>query len=92
MRRRNRVVITGLGPITTVGIGKDEFWNGLRREESGIGTVTRFDPSPFSCHIAGEISEFEPAKFMDAHRARRLDRYSQFAIAATRLALDNPAP
>ena len=47
-----RVVVTGLGPVTPIGIGKEEFWAGLRREESGIGLITRFDPSQFNSHIA----------------------------------------
>jgi len=87
----HRVAITGLGPITAVGIGVEALWEGLRRERSPIRRVTRFDPSPWRSRIAAEIDDFEPARFMDPRTARRLDRYSQFSIAAARLALDDAA-
>ena len=86
---RRRVVVTGLGPITATGIGVDGLWAGLRRERSGIRSVSRFDPSVFNCHIAGEVDDFRPTDHMDTTRARRLDRYSQFAIAAARMALED---
>lgn len=89
MSAQRRVVITGIGPVTAVGIGVEGLWEGLHRRRSGIRRVTRFDSSPFNCHIAGEVEGFEPAEYMDRSRARRLDRYSQFAIAAARLALDD---
>jgi 3-oxoacyl-[acyl-carrier-protein] synthase II len=85
----HRVAITGLGPITAAGIGTEGLWEGLRRERSPIRRVTRFDPSPWRSRLAAEVNDFEPERYMDARTARRLDRYSQFAIAATRLALDD---
>ncbi len=88
-RNGRRVVVTGLGPITPVGIGVERLWEGLRREESGIGNVTRFDASPFRSRVAGEIADFDASQFMDKQQARRLDRYSQFAIAASRLAFED---
>ncbi len=84
-----RVVVTGLGPITAIGIGKEQLWAGLRREESGIGSITRFDPSQFNSHLAGEITDFDPTAHMESRRARRLDRFSQFAVAASRLAVED---
>ncbi|HEX7052191.1 MAG TPA: beta-ketoacyl-ACP synthase II [Longimicrobiales bacterium] len=84
-----RVAITGLGPITAVGIGVRELWRGLRRERSPIRRITRFDATPWRTRIAAEIDDFEPDRFMDARTARRLDRYSRFSIAATRLAIED---
>ena len=85
----HRVAVTGLGPITAAGVGVDALWEGLRRERSPIRRVTRFDPSPWRSRIAAEIDDFEPERFMDLRTARRLDRYSQFSIAAARLALED---
>jgi 3-oxoacyl-[acyl-carrier-protein] synthase II len=86
-----RVVITGIGPITAVGTGVEPFWNGLRRQQSPIRRITRFDASPWRTRIAAEINEFEPEQYMDAKLARRLDRFCHFSIAATRLALEDAA-
>jgi 3-oxoacyl-[acyl-carrier-protein] synthase II len=84
-----RVAITGIGPITAVGTGAAGFWNGLRECRSPIRKVTRFDPSPWRSHLAAEVVDFEPADYIDARQARRLDRFMQFAIAATRMALED---
>ncbi len=82
-----RVVITGIGPVTPIGVGVDDFWDGLRLGRSVVRQITRFDPSPFRSHIAGEVPDFDPAAWMEPRRARRLDRCSHFTIAAARLAL-----
>jgi len=84
-----RVVITGLGPITAVGIGVEAFWEGLRRERSPVRRITRFDPSPWRSRIAAEVDGFEPGRFMDARALRRLDRFGQFSIGAARLAIED---
>ncbi|MGH7475905.1 MAG: beta-ketoacyl-[acyl-carrier-protein] synthase family protein [Longimicrobiales bacterium] len=86
-----RVAITGIGPITAAGIGVAGLWAGLREQRSPIRGVTRFDATPWRSRVAGEVEGFEAARFMDASTARRLDRYSQFALAASRLALDDAA-
>lgn len=86
-RRGYRVAITGLGPITAVGTGAEGFWQGLRREQSPIRRLTRFDPSRWRCQIAAEVDDFDPGDFIDPRTARRLDRFGQFSIACTRLAL-----
>ncbi len=83
------VVITGLGPITAVGISVDGLWRGLRLRESGIRGVTRFDASPFKSRIAAQVDDFHAEDYLDAREARRLDRYSQFALAAARLAVED---
>jgi 3-oxoacyl-[acyl-carrier-protein] synthase II len=86
-----RVVITGIGPITPVGIGRDALLEGLRRAESAVGPITRFDASPFRSRIAAQIEDFEPTDFMEAKRAGRLERFGQFAVASSRLALEDAA-
>jgi 3-oxoacyl-[acyl-carrier-protein] synthase II len=84
-----RVAITGIGPITAVGIGADALWAGLRAERSPIRRITRFDSSPWRSRIAAEIDDFQPDAFMDAKQARRLDRFGHFSIACARLALED---
>ncbi|NIR35320.1 MAG: beta-ketoacyl-[acyl-carrier-protein] synthase II, partial [Actinobacteria bacterium] len=88
---RQRVAVTGIGPITAAGTGVDGLWDGLRRERSPVRRVTRFDAGPWRSRIAAEVDDFEPLQYMDARAIRRLDRYSQFAVAATRMALHDAA-
>ena len=85
--QRVRVAVTGVGPITAVGTGATDFWDGLRRERSPVQRITRFDASVWRSQIAAEVNEFEPGDYMDAKLARRLDRFCHFSIAATRLAI-----
>ena len=87
--QQRRVVITGIGAITPIGVGTDALWAGLRRGTSAVDTVTRFDPSPFRSRIAAEVRDFHPTDHIEARRARRLDRFSQFSVAATRLAIED---
>ncbi|MEJ2185005.1 MAG: beta-ketoacyl-ACP synthase II [Gemmatimonadota bacterium] len=84
-----RVAVTGLGPITASGIGVDELWRGLRRQRSPIRRATRFDPQAWRSQLAAEVDGFEPERYMDRRTSRRLDRYAQFSVAATRLALQD---
>ncbi len=86
---RRRAVITGIGPITCIGIGVDHFWNGILAERSGVGSITSFDPSVFRVRCAGEISDWDPEQFFSPHRLKRLDRYAQFAVLSAKLALDD---
>ncbi len=86
---KRQVVVTGIGAVTPIGCGSAGLYEGLRRERSAIDRITRFDPTPFSCTIAGEVREFDPAAYIDPKRLRRLDRYSQFALACARIALDD---
>jgi 3-oxoacyl-[acyl-carrier-protein] synthase II len=87
MGELRRVVITGVGAVTPIGTGVEGLWAGLRRRESAVGCVTRFDATPFRSRTAAEVNDFFPSDHIEERRVRRLDRYSQFAIAATRLAL-----
>lgn len=84
-----RAVITGLGPVTCIGIGKDAFWQGLLAQKSGITRLTRFDTSLYRAHCAGQIEDWDATHFFPPHRLKRLDLYAQFAVASARLALDD---
>ena len=86
---KRRVVVTGIGAITPIGLGREGLWNGLRAERSAVGPVTRFDPSPFRTHIAAEVNDFAPADHLDTRNARRLHRFLQFAVATSRMALED---
>src|ERR687886_38051 len=88
-RQRRRVVVTGIGAVTPVGTAAEGLWAGLRAQRSGVRTVTQFDPTPFRSHNAAEVPDFAPADFMETKKAKRMDRFSQFAIASARLALDD---
>jgi len=83
----SRVVVTGIGVISPNGLTVDEFWHNLTHGVSGVGPITAFDASPFTCRIAGEVNGFEPTQYMDAKAARRTSRFAQFAVAATKMAL-----
>ncbi len=84
-----RVVITGVGAVTPIGIGVEALWTGLQAKRSVVGPVTRFDPSPFRTRIAAQVPDFHATDFMEARRTKRLDRFGQFSIAAARLAIED---
>jgi len=84
---RKRVVITGLGIVSPIGIGKDDFFNSSIAGRNGIGPITAFDVSRYPAKLAGEVHGFDPTLYMDRKKARRLGRATQFAIAAARQAL-----
>ena len=86
---KKRVVITGLGAISPVGNTAAELWQALLAGKSGIGPITRFDAAEYDAKIAGEVKDFEPTAFIDKKEARRMDRFTQFAIAAAKMALDD---
>ncbi len=83
----NRVVITGMGAITPIGTGKDEFWKGLMEGRNGIDKITRFDASEYHAQIAGEVKDFDPTDYIDKKESKRMDRCTQFAVAAAELAI-----
>jgi 3-oxoacyl-[acyl-carrier-protein] synthase II len=87
MSDARRVVVTGIGAVTPIGLGVEGLWEGLRRRQSAVRCITRFDPTAFKSRVAGEVADFVPTDHIEERRARRLDRYSQFTIAATRMAL-----
>jgi 3-oxoacyl-[acyl-carrier-protein] synthase II len=83
------VVVTGIGPVTPVGVGRDPFWEALVAGRSGIGEVTLFDASDFPVRIAGEVKDFDPGTWMEKKAARRTDRVVQLAVAAAKLAWED---
>ena len=84
---KTRVVVTGLGVITPIGNDVDSFWNGIKNKEVGIGPITCFDAADFKCRLAAEVKDFDPKAYMDNKTARRMERFSQFAVAAASQAL-----
>lgn len=84
---KKRVAITGIGVISPVGIGKDSFWEALKAGRSGIGPVTRFATDGFPTRIAGEVKGFDPAAYMDKRDIKRMDRFAQYAVAASKMAV-----
>src|SRR5205085_727142 len=88
-RVERRVVVTGLGLVTPLGIGTEATWQAALAGRSGVGPITRFDAKDLPCRIAGEVKGFDPAQFMDRKEARRNDLFIQFGLAATKLALED---
>jgi 3-oxoacyl-[acyl-carrier-protein] synthase II len=86
---RRRVVVTGLGMVSPVGVGVEEGWTALVAGRSGIGPITQFDASTYPTRIAGEVRGFEPEKFMDRKEVRRNDRFIHFALAAGKMAIED---
>lgn len=86
---KKRVVVTGLGVISPVGIGKDVFWQSLIGGKSGITRITRFDPTDYATQIAGEVKDFDATQYIEKKEAKRMDRCTQFAIAATKMAFED---
>jgi 3-oxoacyl-[acyl-carrier-protein] synthase II len=88
---KQRVVITGLGVLSPVGIGKEAYWQALLRGQSGIDRLTRFDSSSYDSKIAGEVKDFVPEQFLERKEIRRMDRFAQFGVAAAKLAVGDAA-
>src|SRR5436309_12854542 len=87
--KRRRSVITGIGPITCIGMGVENFWKGILAEQSGISRISIFDTSMFNAHCGGEISDWRPGELFQPHRLKRLSLYAQFSVASATLALDD---
>src|SRR4030066_542570 len=83
----SRVVVTGMGAVTSVGIGLGDFWTGVSTGKNGISRVTRFDVAGFPPPMASEAREFDPDRWMDKRSAARMDRFSQFAVASAEMAV-----
>lgn len=83
----HRVVVTGLGVITSIGIGLEEFWKGLKGGQNGISRITRFDPSDFRSQMAAEVENFNPEEWIDKKYLERLDRFTHFAVASSAMAV-----
>ena len=87
--KMQRVVVTGCGVVSPVGIEKDSFWNSLLKGKSGVGKITHFDASEFDSQIAGEVSDFDPTSFLSSKEVRRIPRFAQFSLKAAQEALDD---
>ncbi len=79
---RRRVVVTGMGVVAPNGIGVPAFWSSLKEGRSGIKRITRLDPSPYPTQFGGEVSDFDPLNYFEKTQARKMDRFTQFALAA----------
>ncbi|MBN2069732.1 MAG: beta-ketoacyl-ACP synthase II [Opitutales bacterium] len=86
-----KIVITGMGVISSLGKDVDTFWANLLAGKSGIGNVTRFDTEGIACKVGAEVTDFDPAEYMDPREARRRDLYTQYAVAASGLAVKDAA-
>ena len=86
---KRRIVITGVGLVTPLGIGVAESWQAICAGKSGIGEITRFDTTHYATKIAGEVKDFRNEDFLPAKEAKRTERFIAYAIAATRLALED---
>lgn len=86
---KRRVVVTGVGPITPIGIGKETFWNNLVAGKSGIGPITAFDTTDFTVKIAGEVKDFDYTAYIDKKEGKRMDRVTHFAVAAAKMAVED---
>src|SRR4029077_10200784 len=84
-----RVVVTGIGLVSPLGIGTDLNWRALLACESGIGRITHFDPSAFASQIAGEVQNFDPLRFVEKKDVKKMDVFIQFAIAASQFAMED---
>ncbi len=84
-----RVVVTGVGLLTSVGIGTEPVWEAIKGGQNGIGPITAFDASRFKCRIAGEVKGFEPADYIEKKEIKKMGRFIQFAIAATEFAIQS---
>lgn len=86
---KNRVVITGLGCVTPIGIGKENFWSNIKNGVCGIDKITRFDSSTFQTQIAGEVKDFNPEEYINKKELKRMDRFTHFAIASAKMAVED---
>lgn len=82
-----RVVVTGLGAVTPIGVGVENFWNGIKEGKVGIKTVDRFDITDYKAKVAGQVDDFKATDYMDVKAAKRMERFCQFAVAAAKEAM-----
>lgn len=89
MMEKRRVVVTGLGLITPLGVGVDSSWRAFLEGKSGIGRITRFDASDLPVHIAGEVKDFDPSLYIEQKEIKKMDRFIHFALAASTMAIED---
>jgi len=86
-KKEHRVVVTGSGAVTPIGIGIDEFWDGLKKGRNGVAEITHFDSTNFRSHLAAEVKNFHPEEWIDGKSVKHMDRFTQFAMAASSMAM-----
>ena len=86
---KRRVVVTGMGAITPIGLSVDEFWSSVKEGKLGFAPITRFDTSEYKCHVAAEVKDFDGKNYMDFKSAKRMELFSQYAVAATKEAMED---
>ncbi len=86
-----RVVITGMGAITPIGLGVDNFWEGVKANKIGFGPITKFDTEGYKCKLAAEVKDFDGKNYMDPKAAKRMELFCQYAVAAAKEALEDAA-
>src|SRR5574338_1011191 len=86
---QERIVVTGMGTVSPLGLSVSESWKNVTEGVTGVGPITLFDSSPLNVHIAAEVKNFDPEKYMEMKESRRRDRYEQLATAAAQEALDS---
>ena len=84
-----RVVVTGMGAITPIGLSVGEFWDAVKEGKTGFDTITKFDASEYKCHIAAEVKGFEGKNYMDFKAAKRMELFCQYAVAAAKEAIED---
>ena len=84
-----RVVVTGMGAVTPIGIGVEKFWNGIKNNQVGIQIIDRFDPTEFKAKVAAQVNDFNPKDYMDPKSAKRMDKFCQYAVAAAKEAVED---
>lgn len=87
--KKRRVVITGMGVISPIGTGREKYFQSLKEGISGVDHITRFDTEGFDTRIAAEVKDFEPSEYIDKKECRRMDRFTQFAVAASKMAAED---
>ena len=86
-----RVVVTGMGAITPIGLSVEEFWQSIKEGKIGFGEITKFDTEGYKCHLAAEVKDFDAKQYMDAKAARRMELFCQYAVAAAKEAITDAA-
>ena len=88
---KRRVVVTGMGAVTPIGLNVDEFWNSIKERKLGFAPITSFDTTGFKCRLAAEVKGFEGKNYMDFKSAKRMELFSQYAMAASKEAIEDAA-
>ena len=86
---KRRVVITGIGIVSPIGMGKENYWAGLMKCESSAAPITAFDASKYASTFACEVKDFNPDDYIDPKKSRRMDRFTQIGVAASKMAMDD---